>query len=201
MRVGVFGGSFDPIHYGHLILVEQCREQARLDEVLIIPAARPPHKLDTRVTAFEHRVAMLRLAVEGIPGLSIDLLEAHRHGPSYTADTLKEIQAQRPGDELFLLLGSDGLPDLPSWYEPRRVVERATLVVMERPGWPVRTPAEVASAIGIEPAGLRMIRVEVPLIDIASRDIRRRMSEGRTVRFMLPEPAIEYARRERLYVP
>lgn len=201
MRVGVYGGSFDPIHYGHLILAEQGREQAGLDEVLVVPAARPPHKLDAPPSSFEHRAAMIRLALGTVPGFTLDLLEGRRSGPSYTADTLDELHRLRPGDEFFLLQGSDSLPDLPKWHDPRRILARAGLVVMERPGWPVRTVAEVAASVGIPVASLHMQKVEVPLIDIASRDIRRRISEGRSVRFMLPDSVIDYARQHRLYPP
>src|SRR5437868_3543317 len=99
MRVGVFGGSFDPVHFGHMILAEQCREQAQLDEVLLVPAARPPHKLDVRLSDFQHRAAMLQLAFQNEAHFRVDLLESERPGPSYTADTLDELSRRRPGAE------------------------------------------------------------------------------------------------------
>src|SRR5579871_4282836 len=101
MRVGVFGGTFDPVHYGHLILAEQCREQARLDRVLFIPAARPPHKADRPLTPFGHRVEMLALAIAGNPAFAVDELEKERPGPSYTVDTLLELSRRLEGAELF----------------------------------------------------------------------------------------------------
>src|SRR5438309_1338792 len=122
MRVGVFGGTFDPVHQGHLILAEQCREQARLDQVWFIPAARPPHKQDQPLTAFSHRVEMLALAIAGQPAFRIDDLERARPGPSYTADTLAELHQHHPDAELLLMLGADCLPDLSHWYEPERIV-------------------------------------------------------------------------------
>src|SRR6516225_5688584 len=125
MRIGVFGGTFDPVHLGHLILAEQCREQAKLDQVLFVPAARPPHKQDQSLTPFAHRVDMLRLAVAGHPVFQIDELEKNRSGLSYTADTLEELHRREPEGELWLMVGSDCLPDIPGWHEPARMVASA----------------------------------------------------------------------------
>src|SRR3954447_934550 len=135
MRVGVFGGTFDPIHLGHLILAEQCREQGQLDQVWFVPSARPPHKDAPAITPFAQRVEMLQLAVAGQPAFRVDELEKDRPGPSFTADTLEAIQRRQPQDELFLLLGADALHDLPAWHEPARIVRAATLLVSARPGW------------------------------------------------------------------
>src|SRR5439155_8609648 len=141
MRIGVFGGAFDPVHYGHLILAEQGREQARLDAVWFVPAARHPFKADSTATAFERRAEMLNLAIAGHPAFRVDEIEKDRPGLNYTADTLDELQRQHPADELFLLIGSDNLPELPRWHAPERIVRTAGLVVMERSGQPV-TPVE-----------------------------------------------------------
>src|SRR5262245_22067300 len=118
MRIGIFGGTFDPVHLGHLILAENCREQGRLDQVWFIPAPAPPHKLDRSITSFERRVEMLQLALAGNPAFQINEVEKDRSGPSYTVDTLAELQHRHPGDEFFLLIGSDTLADLPAWREP-----------------------------------------------------------------------------------
>ena len=134
MRIGVFGGTFDPVHLAHLILAEQCREQGRLDQVWFVPAARPPHKHEGELTPFAQRVEMLRLALAGQPAFRVEELEKDRLGPSYTADTLDELDRRHPGNEWLLLVGTDTLRDLPTWHEPRRVVERAALLVMARPG-------------------------------------------------------------------
>src|SRR5262249_45221679 len=112
MRIGVFGGTFDPVHLGHLIVAEQCREQARLDQVLFVPAPRPPHKQLQPLTSFEQRVEMLQLAIAGYSIFHLDELEKNRDGPSYTADTLEELQRRAPQSELFLIIGSDCLPDI-----------------------------------------------------------------------------------------
>src|SRR4051812_33191298 len=187
MRVGVFGGTFDPVHYGHLILAEQCREQGRLDEVWFVPAPRPPHKEARALTRFDQRVEMLALALAGNPALKIEELEKERAGPSYTVDTLAELHGRHPAAELFLLVGSDTLADLPLWYQPVRILEQAALLVMTRPGNPVLTADELRTRLGVPgDAPLRLEVVEVPLIDISSRDLRRRAAAGRSLRYFLP---------------
>jgi nicotinate-nucleotide adenylyltransferase len=200
MRIGVFGGTFDPVHLGHLILAEQCREQGRLDEVWFIPAARPPHKLDRPLTPFAQRVEMLALAVAGHPSFRIDDLEKDRPGPSFTADTLAELHRRHPDAELFLLLGSDSLPDLPSWYNPRDVVERAGLLVVMRPGHPLLNESDLRAKLPLPAESpLRLQAVDVPLIDIASHDLRRRAAEGRSLRYLVPRAVECYILDKRLY--
>jgi nicotinate-nucleotide adenylyltransferase len=200
MRIGVFGGTFDPVHFGHLVLAEQCREQARLDLVVFVPAARHALKTDHAITPFERRVEMLQLAVAGHEQFRIDELEKDRAGPSYTADTLDELQSQHPGAELFFLLGSDSLPDLPRWYAPQRIVERASLVVMERVGHPVMSREALAASLGLPADAVRLEAVEVPLFDLSSRDLRRRVAHGRSVRYMVPQVVEAYIHEKRLYV-
>jgi nicotinate-nucleotide adenylyltransferase len=202
MRIGIFGGTFDPVHYGHLILAEQCREQARLDAVWFVPAARHPFKADATATTFERRAEMLQLAIAGHPAFRVDEIEKDRPGLSYTADTLDELQRQHPDAALHLLLGSDTLPDFPKWYEPGRIVYTAALVVMERPGHLVPSVAELQSALVLPPdVSLRMQVVEVPLIDLSSRDIRRRVAQGHTIRYMLPRAVEVYIAEKGLYRP
>jgi nicotinate-nucleotide adenylyltransferase len=200
MRIGVFGGAFDPVHYGHLILAEQSREQAHLDAVWFVPAARHPFKADSTATSFERRAEMLQLAIAGHRAFRIDEVEKNRSGLSYTADTLDELQRQHPDAELHLLLGSDTLPDFPKWHEPVQIIRTAVLVVMERPGHPVPATAELESALHL-PAdvSLRMQVVEVPHIDLSSRDIRRRVGNGRTIRYMLPRAVEMYIAEKGLY--
>lgn len=200
MRVGVFGGAFDPVHYGHLILAEQCREQAALDQVWFVPAARHPFKSDPAGTPFERRAEMLRLAVAGNPSFQVNEIEKDRPGPSYTADTLAELKRLHPDAELHFLLGSDSLPDLPKWRAPDRIVAAAALVVMERPGHPPMSPDALRAAIRLPPdVPLRMTVVDAPLIDLASREIRRRVGAGRSVRYMLPRAVEVYLLEKGLY--
>jgi nicotinate-nucleotide adenylyltransferase len=187
MRVGIFGGTFDPVHVGHLIVAEQCREQARLDAVWFVPAAHPPHKLGLPVTPFARRVEMLGLALAGQPAFRIDEIENEESGPSYTYHTLEEMHRRHPGTEFFLILGGDCLPDLAHWREPARVVAQATLLVVPRPGYPVWGADDLRQALDLpEGAGPRLQVIDCPLIHIASRDLRRRAEEGRTLRYLVP---------------
>ena len=133
MRLGLFGGSFDPVHYGHLLLAECCREQCRLDQVRFLPAGVPPHKLQRDLTPAEPRVEMLELAIAGHEPFSVDRYEIERGGVSYTVDTLRHYHSQYPGSEFFLLLGADMLLDLPFWHEASEVCRLATAVVAARP--------------------------------------------------------------------
>jgi nicotinate-nucleotide adenylyltransferase len=220
MRIGIFGGTFDPVHLGHLILAEQCREQARLDQVWFIPAARPPHKGGRDLTPFAQRVEMLALAIAGQPAFRINELEKDRPGPSYTADTLAELHRTNSGAEFFLLVGSDTLADLPNWHEPARVVQLATVLFVNRLDAHV-TDEDALLRIAARPyeprivdlqssertidlalgVPLRYQRILMPLIDIASRDLRRRVADGKSVRYLVPRAVEAYILDKRLYQP
>jgi nicotinate-nucleotide adenylyltransferase len=200
MRVGVFGGTFDPVHFGHLILAEQCREQGHLDEVWFVPAARPPHKLARTLTRFDQRAEMLALAVAGNPAFRVEELEKDRPGPSYTVDTLAELHRSHPDHEFFLLVGSDTLADMPHWRDPVRVLQLAGLMVMARPNNPL-VPAEELRARLDLPKEMPLVCevAEVPLIDISSRDLRGRAAAGRSLRYFLPRAVESYIHDKRLY--
>ena len=199
-KVGIFGGTFDPVHIGHLIMAEQCREQGQLDQVWFIPAARPPHKQDQPPTPFVHRAEMLALAIAGMPAFRVDELEKDRPGPSYTAETLEELQGRYPDTQFGLLLGSDCLPDLPGWKEPSRIIELAELLVFSRPGWPLLPEEEIRQSLGLLPqAPLRIRAVHVPLIDIASRDLRQRIARHQGIRFLVPRAVECYIEEKKLY--
>jgi nicotinate-nucleotide adenylyltransferase len=200
MRIGVFGGTFDPVHYGHLILAEQCREQGRLDGVWFVPAPRPPHKADLPLTRFNQRVEMLALAIAGNPAFRIDEIEKERTGPSYTVDTLAAFQKQYPTDEFFLLIGSDTLKDLPHWHDSVGVLRRAGLIVMVRPNHPVLSAEELRGSLQL-PADvpLRLEVAETPLIDISSRDLRRRVVLGRSLRYLMPRAVQVYIHEKQIY--
>jgi nicotinate-nucleotide adenylyltransferase len=200
MRVGIFGGTFDPVHLGHLILAEQARDQARLDEVWFIPAPRPPQKEGQTITRFEQRVEMLSLALAGNPAFKIDEIEKDRVGPSYTVDTVTELRRRHPEHTFELLVGGDALADLPYWREPQRILEQAGLVVMDRPGTPTVSVEELSRRLAL-PAGtpIDLVRVEAPGIDIASRDLRRRLAVGRSIRYLVPRAVEVYLREKQLY--
>jgi nicotinate-nucleotide adenylyltransferase len=202
MRIGIFGGTFDPVHLGHLILAEQCREQAQLDQVWFIPSARPPHKLEQVITAFAHRVEMLALAIAGHAAFQIHDLEKDRPGPSYTADTLHELHERHPGAEFHLIIGADCLPDLPFWHEPARIAERATLLIVARPGWTIWTADQLRTALQLPREQLLRHHVaQVPLIDISSRDLRRRKTAGNSIRYFVPRAVECYIETHQLYRP
>src|SRR5512134_324909 len=177
MRLGILGGTFDPIHLGHLVLGEAAREQLGLDRVLFVPAGTQWRKAGREIAPAEHRVAMAELAVADNPAFEVSTVEVERPGPSYTADTLEEL-AETPDAELFLVLGKDAYEDLPNWVRPERIRELATLAVAARNG-----DGEVAA-----PA----VRVVMPEIGISATDIRRRVAVGLTIRYMVPAPVGAY---------
>ena len=136
MKLGIFGGTFDPVHYGHLLLAECCREQRELDAVWFLPAAVPPHKRDRELAPAPQRIEMLKLAIAGNPAFSVCTYETDRGGVNYTVDTLTHIHEEDPSRELFFLMGEDMLLDLPHWKQPQRVCELAIPVVVHRAGMP-----------------------------------------------------------------
>jgi nicotinate-nucleotide adenylyltransferase len=185
-RIGVFGGTFDPPHAGHLALAERARDELGLARVLFVPAADPPHK--RAYTPLAHRLAMARLAVRGFPAFAVSDLEARRAGPSYTVDTLRELHRRHPAAELWLLLGEDSLRDLPAWRDPSAIATLARIAVAPRPGVHARPRA-----------GTRVTWLSAPALDIASHDLRARARRGESLRVLVPDPVIAYARRHRLY--
>lgn len=195
-RVGVFGGTFDPIHLGHLIAAEDARERLGLDEVLFIPAGQPWFKAGAAVSAAQHRLAMARLAVKGNPRFRVSDIEIRRPGPSYTIDTLEALAAERPGAELYVLLGLDALREMRRWRDPGRVFAMARVVGMARPG----ASLDFAELDAAAPDAVhRALIVDGPRVDISGTDIRRRIAAGLSVRYRLPSDVADYARRHGLY--
>lgn len=204
MRIGVFGGSFDPVHYGHLLLAECCREQAGLDRVLFVPAAVQPHKQGRRLADGPHRVEMLRLATGGRPEFDVATLELDRGGVSYTVDTLAALRDAHPGDDLCLLLGPDALAGLPTWREPRRIADLATLVAVERETLD-DLPAAAAAAglrdlLGADRlAAILDRRVRMPAIGIRASDLRAAIAAGASIRYRTPRAVEAYIAAHGLY--
>ena len=195
MRLGLFGGTFDPIHLGHLILAESCREACGLNRVWFVVAGAPPHKPGDR-TAVTHRLEMVRIAIAGHPAFEVSEIEARRPGPNYSVETLEAIQRDRPGDDLFFLIGADSLADLPSWRQPERIARLATIVVVNRPGIAPVAPADLPGfGSGTNP----LRAVTVPPIGIASHDLRRRAAEGRSIRYQVPRGVEAYIEANGLY--
>ncbi len=202
MRLGILGGTFDPVHYGHLVLAECCREHCRLDRVLFLPAAVPPHKTAYEVTPAADRVEMLKLAIGGHPEFEVSTYEVERGGVNYTFETLAAIQRQYPDAELFFLLGSDSLNDLPRWREPRRICELATLAVAQRAGSPEQDWQPIAGLVTPERlAAYRACQTTMPQIGISSNDLRHRVAEGRTIRYLVPRAVEKYIETHALYRP
>ncbi len=200
MRVGIFGGTFDPVHLGHLILAEQCREQGRLDQLWFVPAPRPPHKQDRALTRFEQRVEMLNLAIAGQPAFRVEEVEKERSGPSYTVDTVAELRRRHPADDFYLLLGSDTLADMHTWYEPARLLAQVGLLVMTRPGHATRTVEQIRAALQLaESAPVRIETIDAPPIDISSRDLRARAAASRSLRYLVPRAIEVYVAEKHLY--
>ena len=175
MRLGLFGGTFDPIHLGHLILAEQCREACRLDRVWFVVAGAPPHKRGDR-TPVAHRIEMARIAIAGHPAFEVSDIEARRPGPHYSVDTLEAVHRERPGDDLFFLIGADSLVDLPTWRDPAGIARLATIVVVNRPGMDEVDPSVLPS---FGPGTKELQFVTIPSIGIASKVLRQRLAEGR----------------------
>lgn len=186
-RIGLFGGTFDPPHVGHLVLAEWAREELDLDRVLFVPAGRPPHKHSRTITPERHRLAMTRLAVRGQPGLAVSALELARRGPSYTVSTLRALASSHPGARFFLVMGSDNLDDFETWHQPDEIRRRATLAIARRSG----------SARGRRRRGI--VFLENPPLEVSSSLVRRRVRAGRSLRFLVPDPVADYIRRHRLY--
>ncbi len=199
MNIGIFGGTFDPIHLGHLILAERCREEAKLDEVWFLPSYSPPHKQGQPVTRFELRCDMVTLATTGQPAFRVEPIEKELPPPSYTARTLAELHARHPGHTFALIVGGDSVHDLPTWFEPGAVLQQAALVAVARPGSILPTAGELAAKVGISPDMVRLTAVECPQVDIASRDLRQRVGEGKSVRFLVPRAVEEFVRERKLY--
>ncbi len=200
MRLGIFGGTFDPIHLGHLILAEHCREACRLDRVLFIPAGQPPHKTERQITPARQRLEMVELAIAGHAAFGVSEIELNRPGPSYSAETLADLAKQYSEAELFFLMGSDSLADLRLWYQPARIAELATLVVATRPGCEQPAVDTIRKVIG-DAATERLLQhvVEIPLVQISSSMIRSRTAAGRSIRFMVPRAVECYIETNGLY--
>ncbi len=192
LRLGVFGGTFDPIHLGHLILAEIARYLLALDRVLFIPARTPPHKGSTP-TEPEHRLRMTHLATDSNPHFAVSEVELRREGPSYTVDTLRELRDENPGAEHYLLMGADSARDLESWKDHQVLLEDSTVVVLGRPG---------VEATSLPPAvGRRATVLSTPHLEISSSEIRRLVRDGGTIRYLVPDNVESYIRSEGLYRP
>lgn len=194
-RLGIFGGTFDPIHHGHLAIAEAARQELGLEQVLFVPAAQQPLKQAHAAPAAQ-RLALTRLAIAGNPAFAVSTLELERPGPSYTADTLAAIRAERPDAALWFIIGADATRWLPQWHQLERVVAAARLAVIARPGYPLDLAALAASQPLL--AG-RMELVAAPGLEISATELRERIAAGRSVRYLVPDSVAAHIAAHRLY--
>ena len=191
-RIGILGGTFDPIHNGHLIIGQEMAWRRGLDRVLFVPSADPPHKAYPEMASAEARVEMVRLAVGDTPMFELSLVELERPGKSYTVDTLRALRAEMgPEVQFSLLLGADSAQDMRTWCDPEGVVRLAHIVVVDRPGFD-RSAIDPTLAQHMEVVG-------APLLEISSTDIRSRVRSGRPIRYLVPEEVAGFIERQGLY--
>ena len=204
MRIGIFGGSFDPIHYGHLILAESCREQANLDQVWFVPSNVQPHKPEGPRATDRQRCEMIELALAGHTAFILSKIELERDGTSFTVDTLREISQSNPDDELFFLMGADSLASFDQWHTPDEILELATPLIVNRPSqedWKGNVDySKLESLVSEERlAAFKEMAVNNPLIEISSSNIRQRVNEQMSIRFLTPRSVEKFVQTKKLY--
>lgn len=199
--VGLFGGSFDPIHFGHIISARSVAEHLGINRIVLIPAAEPPHKTGRALASVEHRLRMTRLAVQGDPPFEVSDIEAHRPGPSYTIDTVIEFRRRLPDPSpLAWLIGADSLPELATWRRIADLLDQVRIVTMSRPGPGSPDMTGLAELVGERPvARLLADRICTPQIDISATDIRARVAQKLPVRYLVPDDVALYIAEHRLY--
>ncbi|MFP6662714.1 MAG: nicotinate (nicotinamide) nucleotide adenylyltransferase [Deltaproteobacteria bacterium] len=216
-RIGIYGGSFNPVHFGHLRCAEEVRERCGLASIRLVPARMPPHKDAAGIAPAEHRVAMLERAVENTPGLEVDPLELSREGPSYTIDTLRELRRRTPEATFALIVGLDTFREFHTWKDYEKIFEEADLIVTSRPPDAVaeaenvviygRLPIAVTRAFCYDESvrcythhsGHRLEFLPVTGLDISASAIRGALAQGRSARYLLPQKSLAYLEEHRLY--
>ena len=200
-KVGIMGGTFNPIHFGHLLLAETAYQQFDLDEVLIMPTKNTYYKKMNNLVQAEDRVNMVKLAIEDNPHFVLSREELNRDGTTYTVDTLTRLTAQEPDSRFYFIMGADSLYHLESWREPRKILSMAVILVAGREGSGIgaslRSQKEYLE--NKFDADIRML--QSPVMEISSNDLRRRVREGRSIRYLLPKPVAEYIYENKLYLP
>jgi nicotinate-nucleotide adenylyltransferase len=195
-RIGIFGGTFDPIHLGHLIIATELQHALDLDRVIFVPSGHPPHKAGQEISPDADRLAMLRLAIAGNPAFAVSTLDLDRPGPSYTADLLALLHEVQPAACLVFLMGEDSLRDLPTWHQPDRIVALAEIGVAIRPE--IETDLETIYR-QIPAARGRITIVPTTLVDISSSELRRRVRNGEPIRYQVPAAVEDYVLTHGLY--
>jgi nicotinate-nucleotide adenylyltransferase len=197
-RIGVLGGSFDPVHYGHLLGAEQAREVLQLDQVLFVPAGDPPHKRGALLTAASHRREMVELAIGSNHCFALSIVDLDRPGPHYSVDMIRLVRQTYhvAAANCFYVMGSDSLADLPHWHEPARLIQGCRLAVLRRPGYEPDLDHLAKFFPGLPD---RLTWVPMPEIGLSGSDLRRRAREGRSLRYQTPESVVAYIEQHRLY--
>ncbi len=195
-RIGILGGTFDPPHVGHLILAEYSAEALELDHLFLVPAADPPHKQGEIKASVQHRLAMLERAIDGNERFSLSRIDVDRPGPHYSYDTVRIVKKQFPDADLFFVMGGDSFRDLPTWYDPQKIIALSKIVVMRRPYDNMRPDMHEAVLPGL---AQRAILVDAPLLEISSSDIVERLSLGKSVRYLVPDAVLDYISQHHLY--
>ena len=201
-RVGLLGGTFDPVHYGHLVIAEEVRTVLHLAEMVFVPAGHPPHKPGRIVTEAHHRLAMLELAIASNPHFTISLVDLERHGPSYTVETLQLLRQQwGTQTAIYFVIGGDSLEDLLAWYDPAGILQQLTaLVAVQRPGYEEAACYRDTLEARLPGIKQRLIMVQAPQLDISATDLRRRVAEGRPIKYQIPEAVEHYIIEHGLYL-
>ncbi len=187
MKIGILGGTFNPLHIGHLILAEEAREKLNLDRVIFVPAYLPPHKDDADIAQAAHRLDMARLAIKGNKYFLVSDMEIKRDGRSYTIDTIKECKRLYPKDELYFVIGSDLLKYLEEWKDLKEIIQMVKFVVATRPGYPLEKIPSYISTVAIR------------AVDVSAFEVRQCIKEGKSFRYLVPEAVFKYITKKRLY--
>lgn len=200
-RIGVLGGTFDPVHYGHLVIAEEVRTALDLAEMVFIPAGQPPHKQGDIISAAQDRLAMLEIATASNPYFTISLIDLDRQGPSYTIETLKLLHKQwGETTAIFFVIGWDSLEDLPKWHEPEGVLAQMThLVAVHRPGYQEEPAFRQRLEARLPGIGEKLVPLPAPQLDISSTDLRRRVAQGKPIKYQTPEAVERYIIAHQLY--
>lgn len=188
MKIGILGGTFNPIHIGHLILAEEAREKLGLDKVIFVPAYLPPHKDNSDIATAGVRFTMIKLAIKGNRYFFVSDIEIKRDGKSYTIDTLKEFKKKYPRDELYFISGSDLLKYLDEWKDLSEIIRMVKFIVATRPGYPLEKIPSYISTVAIR------------AVDISAFEVRRCIRENKSFRYLVPEPVFNYINKKRLYL-
>ena len=196
MNIGIFGGTFDPPHIGHLVIADQAFTQLKLDEVWFMPVGQPPHKVGNHISEPRHRLAMVKLAIAGHAGFKLSRVDVDRPAPHYSVTALEILEAKHPQHDWCFIMGADSLSDLPHWHEPRRLIALATLVVAGRPGVQPDTTELEHEIPGLSP---RVRWVDAPLFDLSSTQLRQMAYGGQSLKYLVPDAVADYVREHALY--